>query len=106
MFIQYHVSPEYKDLIEDIVKTTIIFIVVQMLMIVSGHSSDMFGIKYIELFVCVVLGISTYWLVVTKLVRIDSSNSHPMNASYDVVARTPRNQISYADAEEDDESSD
>lgn len=62
------VEDEYKPLINDLIKMTTILVVVNILMYLSDNNNRLLGEPYIKLIIFILLGITTYWLVINKLV--------------------------------------
>lgn len=69
----YHVLPEYKDFINTIVATTIIFITLHLLM--SGQKNigligNLFNSPFSETFSKVLISLAFYFLVFRKIISI------------------------------------
>jgi len=65
----FNIKDDYKPLLNDLVKMFIILIVVNILMYASdSRSNKLLGESYIKLMIFILLGISTYWLVIQPLV--------------------------------------
>ncbi len=66
------VDKEYKNLFNDLVKFITILIVLNLLMFMSNPSQNSFlGSTYLKLMVYIVLGLCTYWLVISKVIIFD-----------------------------------
>ena len=69
---RYDVDNEYIQLYNDIVKFVTILIVFNLIMYISNPEQNRFmGSNYLKLVICVVLGIVTYWLVISKVIIFD-----------------------------------
>ena len=70
MTFNIDIDDEYKPLLNDLVKMFIILIIVNILMYVSDSGSNkLLGESYVKLMIFILLGISTYWLVIQKLLH-------------------------------------
>lgn len=70
--LEYNVDEEYKQLYNDLIKFSTILIVLNFLMFASSPADNVFlGGNYIRLMICVLLGIVTYWLVISKIIVFD-----------------------------------
>ncbi len=70
--LKYKVEEEYKDLVNDIIKFVTILIVLNLLMFVSNPSENVFlGNTYLKLIIYIILGLTTYWLVISKVIQFD-----------------------------------
>jgi len=70
MTFNIDIDDEYKPLLNDLVKMFIILIIVNILMYASDSSSNkLLGESYVKLMIFILLGISTYWLVIQKLLH-------------------------------------
>tara|TARA_B100000927_G_C16266230_1_gene389529 strand:- start:313 stop:546 length:234 start_codon:yes stop_codon:yes gene_type:complete len=66
------VDKEYKHLLNDVMKFITILVVLNLLMFMSNPSENSFlGGTYTKLMVYIVLGVCTYWLVISKVVIFD-----------------------------------
>ena len=69
---EYSISDEYKDLVNDIVKFCTILIVLNFLMFLSNPTDNKFlGMAFVSFMIYIILGIITYWLVVSKVILFD-----------------------------------
>ena len=65
-------SSDYNSLYNDLIKFLTILIVVNILMFVSSPTKNkLLGSNYIKFMSYVLLGILTYWLVISKLILFD-----------------------------------
>ena len=70
--LQYDVDDEYKQLYNDLIKFITILIVLNIIMYISNPSQNvLLGSNYIKLMASIILGISTYWLVISKIIVFD-----------------------------------
>ena len=68
----YDISNEYTDLFNDIIKFATILLVLNLLMFLSNPSQNtLFGETYTQFMIYILLGVGTYWLVISKLVKFD-----------------------------------
>lgn len=66
-----HLEKEYIPLAHDLLKFTIMFIVINVLMFVlNGGKSTLFSDNYMKIMMFTLLGVATYWLLVRNLVHI------------------------------------
>ena len=66
------VDEEYKNLFNDLIKFVTILVVLNLLMFMSNPSENSFmGSTYLKLMVYIILGLSTYWLVISKVIIFD-----------------------------------
>ena len=73
-FLIINVPNEYKDLFNELVKILTIMISVNILMYLSDNNNKLMSIQYIKLIILVLLAISTYWLIINKLILFDNNN--------------------------------
>jgi len=70
--LQYDVDDEYKQLYNDLIKFMTILIVLNMIMYISNPAQNvLLGSNYIKLMTSIILGITTYWLVISKIIVFD-----------------------------------
>ena len=70
--LQYDVDDEYKQLYNDLIKFITILIVLNIIMYISNPSQNvLLGSNYIKLMTSIILGITTYWLVISKIIVFD-----------------------------------
>jgi hypothetical protein len=70
--LEYKVDEEYIQLYNDLVKFVTILIVLNLLMFLSNPDQNvLMGQNYVKLIICVVLGLVTYWLVISKIIIFD-----------------------------------
>ena len=63
---------DYNNLYNDLVKYMTILVVVNVLMFMSNSGKNkLMGFNYIKFMSYVLLGIVTYWLVISKFIRFD-----------------------------------
>ncbi len=66
------VDEEYKNLFNDLVKFVTILVVLNLLMFMSNPSQNSFlGSTYMKLMIYIILGLVTYWLVISKVIIFD-----------------------------------
>jgi uncharacterized membrane protein YcgQ (UPF0703/DUF1980 family) len=66
------INQEYKPLINDIMRFFTLLIVVNIIMFMSNPTDNvLFGSAYTKLMIAILLGVSTYWLVVEQLIVFD-----------------------------------
>lgn len=71
-FFELKIADDYKDLHQDLLKFTTILIVLNLLMFLSNPSENTFlGINFIKFMIYILLGIITYYLVVSKIIVFD-----------------------------------
>lgn len=72
LFDLKNLDPEYKELYNDIVKFSTILVVVNLFMFLSNPSQNAFlGGNYIKFMTFIMMGIVTYWLVISKVIKFD-----------------------------------
>jgi len=70
--LEYNINDEYKQLYNDLVKFVTILVVLNLIMYISNPSQNvLLGSNYIKLMTSIVLGITTYWLVISKIIVFD-----------------------------------
>tara|TARA_B100001741_G_scaffold297408_1_gene282106 strand:+ start:570 stop:797 length:228 start_codon:yes stop_codon:yes gene_type:complete len=70
--LEYNINDEYKQLYNDLVKFITILVVLNLIMYISNPSQNvLLGSNYIKLMTSIVLGITTYWLVISKIIVFD-----------------------------------
>jgi len=70
--LEYKVDEEYKTLYNELVKFVTILVVLNLLMFVSNPSENVFmGTTFVKFMVCIILGLVTYWLVISKIIVFD-----------------------------------
>jgi len=70
--LKYRVSEDYKNLYNDLIKFTTMFLVVNLLMFISNPSRNVFlGENFVKLMTYILLGLVTYWLVISKVILFD-----------------------------------
>jgi len=70
--LEYKVDEEYKTLYNELVKFVTILVVLNLLMFVSNPSEKVFmGTTFVKFMVCIILGLVTYWLVISKIIVFD-----------------------------------
>ena len=70
--LEYNINDEYKQLYNDLVKFITILVVLNLIMYISNHAQNvLLGSNYIKLMTSIVLGITTYWLVISKIIVFD-----------------------------------
>ena len=66
------IDEEYVPFVNDSIKMTIILIVVNVLMFLTNPKKNvLFGGHYVKLMSFILLGLSTYWLVVKKIIEFN-----------------------------------
>jgi hypothetical protein len=69
---EYSISDEYKELVRDIIKFSTILIVLNLLMFLTNPADNTFlGQAFVTFMIYIILGIVTYWLVVSKVILLD-----------------------------------
>ena len=69
--VSKYLNPEYIALLDDIARMVTIQIVIQLMIFLSSPSTNsFFDIRFFEILLYVVLGVSAYWLVIKKLVKL------------------------------------
>jgi len=67
-FNQFKIDEEYYPMINDLIKYSVIFIVVNFLMYFSNSKSNkLLSESYIKFMTFVLLGVMTYWLVIKRI---------------------------------------
>jgi len=74
-FLTVNVPNEYKDLFNELVKILTIMVSVNILMYLSDNNNKLMNMQYIKLIILVLLAISTYWLIVNKLILFNNNNN-------------------------------
>lgn len=70
--LEYKVDDEYKSLYNDLVKFTTILVVLNFIMYISNPEQNVFlGGNYMKMIICILLGLVTYWLVISKIIVFD-----------------------------------
>jgi|TARA_B100001094_G_C18169034_1_gene793954 hypothetical protein len=70
--LEYNINDEYKQLYNDLVKFITILVVLNLIMYISNPAQNvLLGSNYIKLMTSIVLGITTYWLVISKIIVFD-----------------------------------
>jgi len=70
--LEYKVDDEYKNLYNDLVKFTTILVVLNFIMYISNPEQNVFlGGNYMKMIICILLGLVTYWLVISKIIVFD-----------------------------------
>ncbi len=70
--LQYKVEKEYKTLYNELIKFVTILVVLNLLMFLSNPSENVFmGTTFVKFMVCIILGLVTYWLVISKIIVFD-----------------------------------
>ena len=75
-FLTVNVPNEYKDLFNELVKILTIMVSVNILMYLSDTNNKLMNMQYIKLIILVLLGLSTYWLIVNKLILFNNDNNN------------------------------
>ena len=70
--LEYKVDDDYKNLYNDLIKFVTILIVLNLLMFMSNPNQNVFmGSTYLKLMIYIILGLTTYWLVISKIIVFD-----------------------------------
>jgi hypothetical protein len=70
--LEYNIDDEYKQLYNDLIKFITILVVLNLLMYISNPTQNvLLGSNYIKLMTSIILGITTYWLVISKIIVFD-----------------------------------
>ena len=75
-FLTINVPNEYKDLFNELIKILTIMVSVNILMYLSDTNNKLMNMQYIKLIILVLLGLSTYWLIVNKLILFNNDNNN------------------------------
>ena len=68
LFNKFRIDEEYYPMINDLIKYTVIFIVVNFLMYFSNSKSNkLLSESYIKFMTFALLGVMTYWLIIKKI---------------------------------------
>lgn len=71
-----HLEKEYIPLAHDLVKFTVLFVVVNILMFVlNGGKTTLFSENYMKIMIFSLLGLATYWLLARDLVQIKEAEA-------------------------------
>lgn len=63
---------EYHPMVNDIVKFSTILIIFNVFMFIMDPSNNtLMGMNYVQFIVFIILGLMTYWLVISKLIVLD-----------------------------------
>ena len=71
MFYEFHVPEEYQPLANDILKITTVFVVLHLLWFVNGVDTSAFSVDLVQLYIFMILAMSTYWLLIRKLIQLN-----------------------------------
>lgn len=70
--LEYKVDDDYKNLYNDLIKFVTILVVLNLLMFLSNPTQNVFmGSTYLKLMIYIILGLTTYWLVISKIIVFD-----------------------------------
>ena len=70
--LEYNIDDEYKQLYNDLIKFITILVVLNLLMYISNPTQNvLLGSNYIKLMTSIILRITTYWLVISKIIVFD-----------------------------------
>lgn len=70
--LEYKVDDDYKNLYNDLIKFVTILVVLNLLMFLSNPTQNVFmGTTYLKLMIYIILGLTTYWLVISKIIVFD-----------------------------------
>tara|TARA_B100001093_G_C26624370_1_gene926096 strand:+ start:196 stop:420 length:225 start_codon:yes stop_codon:yes gene_type:complete len=70
--LEYKVDEEYKTLYNELVKFVTILVVINLIMFLSNPSENVFmGTTFLKFMICIILGLITYWLVISKIIIFD-----------------------------------
>ena len=70
--MEYSISDEYRELLNDVIKFTTILVILNLLMYLSNPGENTFlGANYVIFMIYIILGLITYWLVVSKVILFD-----------------------------------
>ena len=61
-------NEDYKNLVDDIIKYSTLIIVINLLFYLSKSNTSFFNSVFIDLELFIIIGLSSYWLVVNKLI--------------------------------------
>ena len=69
--VSQYLSKEYIAFLDDVARMVTIQIVIQLMVFLSSPSTNsFFDIRFFEILLYVILGVSAYWLIVKKLVKL------------------------------------
>ena len=67
-----NLDDEYKNLMNDVIKFGTILLVLNLFMFLTNPKSNAFlGTNYMKFLIYILLGFTTYWLVISKLIKFD-----------------------------------
>ena len=67
-----NLDDEYKNLMNDVIKFGTILLVLNLFMFLTNPKSNAFlGTNYMKFLIYILLGFTTYWLVISKIVKFD-----------------------------------
>ena len=73
MEILNKIDKKYYAMINDILKFSAILITINILMFLNNPGTNrLFGSKYVQLSIMVILGVVTYWLIIKELIQFDN----------------------------------
>jgi hypothetical protein len=69
--VSQYIDKEYIPFLEDLARMVTIQIVLQFMLFVQSPSSNpFFDIRFMQVLLYIILGVSAYWLVLKKLVKL------------------------------------
>lgn len=71
-----HLNAEYVPMANDLIKFTVMFVVINILMALLDSSNRLFSAMYLKVVAFALLGIATYWLVVRKIVVFEDTQEN------------------------------
>ena len=67
-----NLDKEYKNLLNDVIKFSTVLIVLNLFMFLTNPGKNSFlGVNYIKFLIYILLGFITYWLVISKIIKLD-----------------------------------
>jgi hypothetical protein len=69
--VSQYIDKDYIPFLEDLARMITIQIVLQFMLFVQSPSSNpFFDVRFIQVLLYIILGVSVYWLVLKKLVKL------------------------------------
>jgi len=70
--LNLNIDEEYKPMINDLIKFTVMFLVINILMYISNPKTNkIMSETFLKLMIFALLGLSTYWLIVKNLIELN-----------------------------------
>ena len=78
-----HVCPEYRSIVEDITRMTVIQLMVNSLFHLSNPAKySFFNADFIKTLLFIVVGVASYWLVIRKIVSFGPDEGYRTDKFY------------------------